>query len=106
VLTFDTHHLLFSTAVGPSSPLEILDRPLVNFCGAPAGEGSKVSALTSLGVLFARVQTKLAGFKFSNHRDSSPLGRTYTKDRTLADIIRLDIVRFSRYLSASSPLNC
>jgi hypothetical protein len=72
VLTFDPHPLLFLTAMGPSSTLEILDRPLMSFCGAPAGERSKVSALTSLGVLFARVQTELASFKFSNHRDPSP----------------------------------
>jgi hypothetical protein len=68
VVTFDTHRLLFLTATGPSSTLEVLDRPLVSLCGASGGERSEISTLTSLRVLFARVQTELAGFEFSNHR--------------------------------------
>jgi hypothetical protein len=73
VLTFDPHRLLLLTAMGSSSTLEILDRPLMSFCGAPAGERSKVSALTSLGVLFARVPTELASFKLLKRRNNSVL---------------------------------
>lgn len=51
--------------------LEVLHRLFVGFGGMPAGEGSEIAALSSLGIFLARVQTVLAGLEFANHGQSS-----------------------------------
>src|SRR5438270_4867447 len=52
--------------------LKVLDRFFVRFGCMPGTEGPQVLASSSLRVLLARVQTILAGLKFSNHEGRTP----------------------------------
>jgi len=60
--------------------LEILNRSLMRYCCISGGKGSKILTLSSLCVFLARVQTKLAGLEFPNHRKVLVVGGPSTPE--------------------------